>query len=101
MADITTIEPDRLRELARLLAAEEHTTGDLTPAGALTTAAEAVPGSLVKDAHGSVPLRLLEFQEAVARGLHDEVGNLENAATVIDEQERANAAAIAGAGGPR
>lgn len=101
MADTTSVDTDRLRELVRVLTSEGRTVGGRTPAGALTTAAEAVPGSLVAAAHGSVSPDLLALQESVAGRIADEVLNLGSAADRIDEQERANADAIRSAGGPR
>lgn len=105
MPDTTSVNSIRFRELARILEAEKKITDGLTPAGALTTIAGALRGSLVEECHGAVALGVLEAQEEVGRMCGDEIGALRSAADVFDEQERANAEAIgrsgARVGGPR
>lgn len=101
MPDTTSVHPTRFRELTRILRGEEHTTAARTPAGALTTIAEALGGSLLVECHGAVAEDLLDLQADVSRGFGNEVGALLSAAEQFEEQERANAATLGEAGPPR
>lgn len=101
MPDTTSVDPTRFRELTRILLAEEKATGARTPAGALTTIAEALGGSLLVECHGAVAEDVLDLQADVSRGFGEEVGALLSAVEQFEEQERANAAALGEAGPPR
>lgn len=101
MADTTSVDPIRFRELARILAIEAQTTDERTPAGGLTTIAAALGGSLIAECHGAVSVDIRESQADVARLFVDEIDSLRSAADIFDAQELANTTAIGSAGAPR
>lgn len=101
MPDITSIDSVRFRELARSIVAEKELTDNLTPAGALTTIASALKGSLIEECHGAVSVDIGEMQSEVESMCRGEIDSLLAAADRFDEQEQANVDAIRQAGGPR
>lgn len=101
MSHTTSVDPIRFRELARRLEAEASFSGGRTPAGALTTIAGALQGSLIEKCHGAVAVDILEWQEEVTRMFSGEIDSLRAAAERFDQQEQANTDAIGRAGEPR
>lgn len=101
MPDITSVNSLRFRELAQRIQAEKEIADSLTPAGALTTIAGALRGSLIEECHGAVSLDVLEMQEKVGQMCGDEVNALRSAADLFDHQEHAGSDALGRAGGPR
>lgn len=101
MPDTTLVDSIRFRDLARRIEAERVLTEDLTPAGALTTIAGALKGSLIEECHGAVSVDIGKMQSEVESMCRGEIDSLLAAADSFDEQEQANIDALRQAGGPR
>lgn len=101
MPDITSVDPIRFRELARRIEIEKEVAQRLTPAGALTTIARALMGSLIEECHGAVSVDIGEMQVEVESMCRGEVDSLLAAADRFEEQEQETLDAIRQAGGPR
>lgn len=94
MADITDVHPENLRALAGTLVAKDQILDGRTPAGALTTLAQALRGSLIDASHNGVSLDFLNIQEQVVTHTNSEVRALNEGAEIIQNADQDNAAAM-------